>query len=531
MIRALIFIIKYKILKDPTNLSYRTKEFFRLSKNTQRKVLDKYFDYIKNSFSIEDYFDTKESRFYDGDLDVTFFNCYYFDKLCLEHNINNIKLIDKFKLSDEKINFLINYALEIVEEDKLVIRSSDLVNYLDNIPTRLGRNTKFMKYLIDEDYSNVKYLVNNELCPNRIRELINGAIKKASEDDYCIDKFLKQDKSLPEILRNNFDFILYLISNDIENIKYLNSRFIDNLTISNKDNLIDTIILSLKDNDNCIEFIEENTDLAVILNRNEKFINYIIDVNVDNVKYVDWHNILDELKNRVIDNIVISLKSKNIEFDIMKYSFKNIFFINYNFMKYLIEKDFRWIAVSSVNSKSENDMLIDYFFERLKLKKYKFRLNDFLGDGKYLNNNLLENKRMFHYLFGKCLNIIKYINFFDLKNHRLIVENLAGELEKTGIDYKFNNNDFLIDGKYPVVLSNSYRFMRFVIDKDFNNIAYMNISMMDKREKIRIINYAFRMVYYIRGRNKNLNFDLNEEYFKRSMIINDDYFLECLKSL
>ena len=200
-------------------------------------------------------------------------------------------------------------------------------------------------------------------------------------------------------------------------------------------------------------------------------------------------------------------------------------------MKYLIEKDFRWIAVSSVNSKNENDMLIDYFFERLKLKKYKFRLSDFLGDGKYFNNSLIENKKMFHYLFENDVKIVKYINFFDLKNHRLIVENLAGELEKTGIDYKFNNDDFLIDGKYPVVLSNSYRFMRFVIDKDFNNIAYMNISMMDKREKERIINYAFRMVYYIRGRNKNLNFDLNEEYFKRSMIINDDYFLECLKSL
>ena len=43
MIKALIFIIKYKILKNPINLSYRTKEFFKLSKNNQRTVLDKYF--------------------------------------------------------------------------------------------------------------------------------------------------------------------------------------------------------------------------------------------------------------------------------------------------------------------------------------------------------------------------------------------------------------------------------------------------------------------------------------------------------
>ena len=39
MIKALIFIMKYKILKDPINLSYCTKEFFKLSKKTQRKVI------------------------------------------------------------------------------------------------------------------------------------------------------------------------------------------------------------------------------------------------------------------------------------------------------------------------------------------------------------------------------------------------------------------------------------------------------------------------------------------------------------
>jgi hypothetical protein len=66
--------------------------------------------------------------------------------------------------------------------------------------------------------------------------------------------------------------------------------------------------------------------------------------------------------------------------------------------------------------------------------------------------------------------------------------------------------------------------MRYVIDKDFNNIAYMDISMIDKREKVRIINYAFRMVYYIRGKNKELNFDL-DGYFKDSQIIDDEYFL------
>ena len=72
--------------------------------------------------------------------------------------------------------------------------------------------------------------------------------------------------------------------------------------------------------------------------------------------------------------------------------------------------------------------------------------------------------------------------------------------------------------------------MRYVIDKNFNNLSYIDISMIDDRELKRIINYAFRMVYYIRGDNKNLNFDI-DGYFKDSDIINNDYFQECLRCL
>ena len=72
--------------------------------------------------------------------------------------------------------------------------------------------------------------------------------------------------------------------------------------------------------------------------------------------------------------------------------------------------------------------------------------------------------------------------------------------------------------------------MKYVIDKNFNNLAYIDTSMIDEKELEKIINYAFRMVYFIRGDNKTLNFDL-EGYFNNSMIINNDYFKECLKSL
>ena len=72
--------------------------------------------------------------------------------------------------------------------------------------------------------------------------------------------------------------------------------------------------------------------------------------------------------------------------------------------------------------------------------------------------------------------------------------------------------------------------MREVIDRNFNNLAYMDISMIDDKNLKRIINYAFRMVYYIRGNNKKLSFDI-EGYFKNSAIYQDEYFQECLRSL
>ena len=78
----------------------------------------------------------------------------------------------------KKINFLIGYTLEIINEDNLKLDAKDLINYTDNIPSRLSKNTRFMKYLVDIDYSNIKYLTYNELCPAKQRELIKEAIKE-----------------------------------------------------------------------------------------------------------------------------------------------------------------------------------------------------------------------------------------------------------------------------------------------------------------------------------------------------------------
>ena len=530
MIKTFIFLWKYKILKDPINLSYYTKEFFKLSKSTQRKVLDKYFNNLDDNFSIESYFDTKESRCYENNQENTFFHFYYFNKLSIEHNIYNIKLMDKFKLSEEKIEYLINYALELINENNLKLEVGELVNYSDNIPTKLGKNIDFMNYLIQQDYYNIKYLIYNELCPAKQRQLIETAISMAKNNQFNLNPFLNRDKKLNPLLASNLDFILYLIENDIENVTYLTEKLLDNQTISNKNQIIKTILTSLNNDPSRIDFLEQNQTLAIFLNRDESFINYILSVDLENVSYIDWHNLTDNTKTKIINHITQILNQQNQTFDIMKYPFRDLFFQNYNFMEYLIKKDFRWIAITKLNTKEENEKLVNLFLKELEKKKYRFKLEDFLEDGTYLNHNLVENKKMLHYFFENYVPLIKYINFFHLKSSRTVVENIVGELEKTEPEYEFHNEDYLIDGKYPIPLSNSYRFMRFVIDKNFNNIAYIDTSVIDKRELKRMINYAFRMVYYIRGNNKKLNFDF-EGYFQNAPILEDDYFQECLKSL
>ena len=40
MMKSLFFTWKYKILKDPKNLSYQTKNFFNLPKKAKKTVLD-----------------------------------------------------------------------------------------------------------------------------------------------------------------------------------------------------------------------------------------------------------------------------------------------------------------------------------------------------------------------------------------------------------------------------------------------------------------------------------------------------------
>lgn len=528
MLQVLFFLWKYKVLKSPENLPHQPVSFFKLSKKNQKKVLDKYFEKFKNQRNLETYFEEKEARYYEDNKEMTFFYCYYFNKKILEYNIKNLRLIDKFMIEPEKKDYLVSYALDKIKKEHLSLLAKDLVNYPDDLPKYLSSNIDFMTYLINQDESNIKYITYDEKHVTKQRELIKRSIEKAKQKEFQQRKFFKNNGELPKILETNLDFLIYLIENDITNISYLEEKLLDSLTISNKKIIVQTIITSLEQNPGFLNTLEQNSTLANLLNKEEEFITYIINENLSNIRYIDWHNLTDEKKESIINYFTKKIENQKETFDIMKYPFHELFFANYQFMNYLIKEDFRWIAITKVNSPEKIDKLIETFFQILEEKKYKFHLEDFLEDGEYLNYRLIENPKMLHYFFINKVPVVQYINFFNLTSPKLVTENILKEIEKK--EYEFHNEDFLINNKYPIPLSNSYRFMRYVIDKNFNYLSYIDISMIDKQELKRIINYACRMVYYIRGDNKKLSFDI-EGYFKETDILKDEYFQECLNSL
>lgn len=144
--------------------------------------------------------------------------------------------------------------------------------------------------------------------------------------------------------------------------------------------------------------------------------------------------------------------------------------------------------------------------------------------------NIILNKEIYtdrESLSNAIRNDNSYIKNIDFNyNYNFNIVDLI--LEEIKIyNYKFNNEDYLRNGKYPTILSNNHSFMKYVIDKDFNNIFYIDSSNMDKNEINGIINYTFKKLYSLKEKDKNITFNLDK--FKNSDIVNNNYFIECLK--
>lgn len=93
-------------------------------------------------------------------------------------------------------------------------------------------------------------------------------------------------------------------------------------------------------------------------------------------------------------------------------------------------------------------------------------------------------------------------------------------------NFEFNNDYLLRHDKYPKQISNNYELMKYIIDQDYNYLAYIDPEVTDKDILIDIINYAFTKVYYMKVKNNEVDFDINN-MFKKSSIIKHSYFKEC----
>lgn len=140
-------------------------------------------------------------------------------------------------------------------------------------------------------------------------------------------------------------------------------------------------------------------------------------------------------------------------------------------------------------------------------------------------NEMIKNKEELSNSIRKDNSYIKNINF-DLNYDFNIVDLI---LEETKIfNFKFKNEYFLRNGKYPTVLCQNHQFVKYVIDKDFNNIGYIDTKNLTEEEIRQIINYTFRKVYFLKEKDNSIKFNqLNK--FCNNDIVNNDYFQECLK--
>lgn len=140
------------------------------------------------------------------------------------------------------------------------------------------------------------------------------------------------------------------------------------------------------------------------------------------------------------------------------------------------------------------------------------------------SNDLTNNKEFLSNLIRKDNNYIKEIDFnkkYDFDLVELIMK------ETKIYTFQFNNENFLRNGKYPKILSQSHEFIKYVIDKDFNNIAYIDITIIPEEELIKIINYTFKKIYYLQKNGSNITF--NQSILNNNEINHNPYFQECLK--
>lgn len=171
------------------------------------------------------------------------------------------------------------------------------------------------------------------------------------------------------------------------------------------------------------------------------------------------------------------------------------------------------------NFNPNKELINDNIFSIQNPKQYTEKEKYYMSNINQLNKDSISN------LIRKDNSYIKNIDF-NIKYDFDIVDLMINEAKI--YNFKFNNDYFLREGKYPSILCENHQFVKYVIDKDFNNIFYINTRNLDEVEIRQIINYTFRKIYLLQKSDSNITFNkLNK--FCNNDIINNSYFKECLK--
>ena len=193
------------------------------------------------------------------------------------------------------------------------------------------------------------------------------------------------------------------------------------------------------------------------------------------------------------------------------------------------------ILINRTNIKFIFQLLNKKVRKKNKNKQDKYQIID-------LENSLMVGQSMYLYDSFDSDNINNYLDDLDRVKMKIRFNNsVIGSInfnkcsdeisdvilsETKVYNFEFNNDYFLRKGKYPKQIANNYELMKYIIDQDYNNLAYIDTDNIDKDILIDIINYAFTKVYYMKIKDNNIDFDINN-MFKNSKIVKHSYFKEC----
>jgi len=432
--------------------------------------------------------------FYTINLKLFNFSYFYFLKELINKNSYN-SLFNILK-SNNLISSL-NFNINDIIKDYVIIRVEFKQTHYgtkheDLIITSFYKYLEFLKQNINENYYNIfkncykiKYIYQNKI--NDVIDYILSINYKLNNSIFIneeIDKLLDCEIIYDKFDKNNFNSLIdeldiknsmtilnnYKYSNFKYETKYFNTKFLidDNNFIINNDINFNFKISYYFINNNTINKINSlNLNQNLLLNNKEKF--YFNNNNI--LIYSNPNNILDEkifikiefTLNNVYDNIYNYFYFCLFIFilgDKLKFNLINEYLYGFNF-NFNINKNKLYLSINGFNFNINNiffyilNFIYNYHINNNDFYKYKQDFTTFI---------INQDKKDFFYKINKHMNFILFDEYFLLKNHIHILNDL-----KFINHYKLNisNLIFYIHSKYNI--SNLLSIISF-----FNNLNNKN---------------------------------------------------------